>query len=61
VPVSTSQAIIGSVLGIGLLKGVQTIHFRVLFGIVFGWFGTPLIAGIISYGMYIGMGMIFGI
>jgi PiT family inorganic phosphate transporter len=60
VPVSTSQAIIGAVLGIGLLKGVQTIHFRVLFGILFGWIGTPLIAGVISYGMYMVMGVMWG-
>jgi PiT family inorganic phosphate transporter len=60
VPVSTSQAVIGAVLGIGLLKGVQTIHFRVLFGILFGWVGTPLIAGIISHRIYIILGVIFG-
>jgi inorganic phosphate transporter, PiT family len=53
VPVSTSQAVIGAVLGIGLLKGVQTIHFKVLLGILFGWAGTPLIAGIISYGLFL--------
>jgi PiT family inorganic phosphate transporter len=52
VPVSTSQAIIGAVLGVGLLKGVQTIHFKVLLGILFGWIGTPLIAGGISFGMF---------
>ncbi|MBN1696141.1 MAG: inorganic phosphate transporter [Spirochaetales bacterium] len=53
VPVSSSQAIVGAVPGIGVLKGVQTIHFRVLFGIVFGWLGTPLIAGFLSYGIFI--------
>lgn len=49
VPVSTSQAIIGSVLGIGIFKGVQTIKLRTLVMIVFGWIGTPLIALAFAY------------
>jgi len=48
-PVSTSQAIIGSVLGIGILKGGQTIKFRTLVMIVFGWIGTPGIALAFAY------------
>lgn len=49
VPVSTSQAIIGSVLGIGILKGVQTIKIRTLLMILFGWIGTPSIALAFAY------------
>jgi PiT family inorganic phosphate transporter len=49
VPVSTSQAIIGSVLGVGILKGVQTIKIRTLLMILFGWIGTPSIALVIAY------------
>jgi PiT family inorganic phosphate transporter len=49
VPVSTSQAIIGSVLGVGILKGVQTINIRTLTLILFGWVGTPSIALAIAY------------
>jgi len=52
VPVSTSQAIIGSILGIGLLKGVRTINQRTLIKIVFGWLGTPAIAAGIAYLLY---------
>jgi PiT family inorganic phosphate transporter len=52
VPVSTSQAIIGSVLGVGILKGVQTIKFRTLIMILFGWIGTPSIALAIAYLIY---------
>ena len=44
VPVSTSQAIVGGVLGIGLCKGVRTILGRVLRNILLGWVLTPLIA-----------------
>ena len=49
VPVSTSQAIIGSVLGIGIFKGVQTIKLRTLVMIFFGWIGTPVIALAFAY------------
>jgi len=49
VPVSTSQAIIGSVLGIGILKGMQTIKIRTLLMILFGWVGTPVIALAFAY------------
>jgi PiT family inorganic phosphate transporter len=52
VPVSTSQAIIGSVLGIGILKGVQTIRIRTLLMILFGWIGTPAIALTFAYLFY---------
>jgi PiT family inorganic phosphate transporter len=52
VPVSTSQAIIGSVLGVGILKGVQTIRIRTLVLILFGWLGTPSIALVIAYLFY---------
>ena len=44
VPVSTSQAIVGAVLGIGLLKGASTVSRRTLVGILFGWFLTPVVA-----------------
>ena len=44
VPVSTSQAVIGAVLGIGLLKGIRTVSARTLLSILSGWFLTPLIA-----------------
>ncbi len=49
VPVSTSQAVVGAVLGIGLVKGIRTIHRATLVRIVLGWALTPLIAGTICY------------
>ncbi len=49
VPVSTSQAIIGAVLGIGIVKGMRTINKKTLFNIVIGWVSTPVIALIMSY------------
>jgi PiT family inorganic phosphate transporter len=44
VPVSTSQAVIGAVLGIGLLKGVRTVSVPTLLSILSGWLLTPVVA-----------------
>jgi PiT family inorganic phosphate transporter len=52
VPVSTSQAIVGAVLGIGVLKGTQTIHKATLAKILFGWIGTPAIAAGLAWLIY---------
>lgn len=49
VPVSTSQAIVGSVLGIGLLKGARAVNRRTLWRILFGWIVTPLMPGVICF------------
>jgi len=49
VPVSTSQAIVGGVVGVGLIKGARTINKRTLMEIGIGWISTPISAGIISY------------
>ena len=48
VPVSSSQAIVGAVIGIGLLKGGRGIRWRTLGGITSGWIITPIIAGVFS-------------
>jgi len=45
VPVSTSQAVIGAVLGIGLVKGISTVSGRTLANILIAWLLTPAIAG----------------
>ncbi|MGK5091760.1 inorganic phosphate transporter [Deltaproteobacteria bacterium TL4] len=47
IPVSSSQAVVGAVLGIGLVRGADTIKMRVLGRIVMGWIATPLIAAFI--------------
>jgi len=48
VPVSASQAVVGAVLGIGLVKGMQTVDARVLRRVLFGWLGTPTLAAIVA-------------
>jgi PiT family inorganic phosphate transporter len=48
VPVSTSQAVVGAVLGVWLVKGVKTIKRKTLLGIFTGWFLTPPVACFIA-------------
>jgi len=43
VPVSTTQAVVGAVLGIGFLKGIRTVSKDTVFKILAGWFITPVV------------------
>jgi PiT family inorganic phosphate transporter len=49
VPVSSSQAIVGSVIGIGLIKGGRGIRWRMLGEITLAWMATPIVAILISF------------
>lgn len=49
VPVSSTQVVIGAVLGIGLVKGVREIKMKTLGGVAVGWIATPVIAGILTF------------
>ncbi len=49
VPVSTSQAIVGAVAGVGLVKGVRSVSLRSLIEIAIGWVSTPLSGGVVCY------------
>jgi PiT family inorganic phosphate transporter len=40
VPVSTSQAIVGAVIGAGLARGSTNINYKILRNIVLGWLQT---------------------
>lgn len=52
VPVSSAQAIIGAVLGIGLLKGVRTVNKKAILKIFSGWFLTPVMSTIFCLTLY---------
>ena len=52
VPVSTSQAVVGAVLGVGLLKSAETIRVRAVVGVLTGWVATPAIAAACSALIY---------
>jgi len=49
VPVSSSQAVVGAVIGIGLSVDLRTVRPKVLAKIAAGWLLTPVAAGILSY------------
>jgi inorganic phosphate transporter, PiT family len=53
VPVSTSQAVIGAVLGVGVVKGASTVSRRTLTSIFIGWFLTPAVACILAIALYV--------
>jgi len=49
VPVSSTQVIIGSIIGIGLYKGARNINFRIVGDIAKGWILTPVASGLIAF------------
>ena len=49
VPVSSSQAIVGAVIGIGILKGGKEVQWNIAGKITIGWFLLPMIAALISF------------
>ena len=51
VPVSSSQVVIGSIIGIGLYKGGKEIKYNILGSISLGWIATPIVAGVIAFFM----------
>jgi PiT family inorganic phosphate transporter len=53
VPVSTSQAVIGAILGVGIVKGISTVRARTLVNILVGWFFTPVIASFIAVVLFL--------
>jgi inorganic phosphate transporter, PiT family len=56
-PVSTSQGIVGAILGIGVLRGAQGIRFGVLRNIAVGWLMTPLLSLVLAaagYAIFVG-------
>ncbi len=49
VPVSSSQAVVGAVLGIGFAKSGRNIDFGVIGKIGMGWIATPVVSGLLSF------------
>ena len=61
VPVSSSQVIVGCILGIGLFKGARNINFKVLGEIGLGWIISPLSSGLLTFFMLFFMKNIFSL
>jgi PiT family inorganic phosphate transporter len=49
VPISSSQAIVGAVVGVGLVGDVQTVSVKMLAKIGMGWIMTPVSGGVLAY------------
>ena len=49
IPVSTSQAMVGAVLGIGIVRGFQEVNKRLLGQIALSWVATPFAAAGLTY------------
>jgi PiT family inorganic phosphate transporter len=49
VPVSSSQAVVGAVIGVGIIKGMRGIKYHTLRGIALGWITTPVVACVITF------------
>jgi len=52
IPVSSSQAVVGSVIGVGLYHGANTINKKTMVRILAGWLITPLIAALLAFGIF---------
>jgi phosphate/sulfate permease/DNA-binding NarL/FixJ family response regulator len=61
VPVSSTQVVVGSVLGIGLVKGVQEIKFKMIRNIIAGWVLTPILSGVTTFFSLFFIQSVFGI
>ncbi len=59
VPVSSSQAVVGSIIGIGIATRNKSINYRIMGRISLGWLTTPIIAGVITFFMLFFMQNVF--
>jgi PiT family inorganic phosphate transporter len=60
IPVSTSSAIVGAVVGVGLVKGARSISRKTLVTILLGWVLTPCLAAVTSFAVYLLLAAVFG-
>jgi phosphate/sulfate permease len=61
VPISSSQVVVGCVIGIGLYKGIRNINFKLLAEIGVGWIATPIMSGLLAFFSLFFMKNIFNI
>lgn len=52
IPVSTSQAVVGAIIGVGLTKGTQAVSTRKIATIFAGWVVAPVCAAIFAFLLY---------
>ncbi len=52
IPVSTSQAVVGAVIGVGLVKGMKTVRGHRVARISLGWIATPTASAALAFLVY---------
>ncbi len=60
IPVSTSSAIVGAVIGVGLVKGARAVSQKTLLTILAGWVLTPILAATTAFLVYKGVELVMG-
>ena len=58
IPVSTSQAVVGAIVGVGLVKGTSTVSLGKITEIAIGWVATPTVAALFAFLLYKGLRII---
>jgi len=53
IPVSSSQAIVGALLGIGLVYGIKSVSRRKILEVMVGWVAAPACSGVFAYLVYL--------
>lgn len=51
-PVSTTHALVGAIVGVGLARGINIVNFKILKDIIFTWILTPVICCLITFFIY---------
>ena len=59
IPVSTSSAIVGAVVGVGLVKGARSISKKTIWTILIGWVLTPCLAALSAHTIYNLLNLVF--
>lgn len=49
IPVSTSQSVVGAVVGAGLVNSIKSVNFGVFKRIAIAWVSSPTVAGLLAY------------
>lgn len=52
IPVSTTHALVGAIVGVGLVRGSKMINLKIAKDIAIAWVITPVVSGLISFCLY---------
>lgn len=58
-PVSTTHAVIGAVVGIGLARGLEAVDLRIIKNIIYSWLLTVPVTALLTIPVYLGLMKLF--